>query len=67
MMRELTEHELELVAGGATAIFVGVANAAMAGAAGAVKPPTPPTPGAGGGERLPPRSSFVGVGVTYPL
>ena len=66
-MRELTEHEVELVTGGATTFFAGVANAAIAGAAGALPFPTPPAPGAGGGgERLPPRNSFVGVGITFP-
>ena len=38
-MRELTEHELELVSGGAT-FFAGVANAAIAGATTATKPVT---------------------------
>lgn len=39
-MRELTEDEVASVAGGATAFWAGVANAAMAGATTATKPVT---------------------------
>jgi hypothetical protein len=59
MMRELSHHEIDLVAGGATAIFQEVAKAALAGAAKGVSPPL--TYGGGG------LSSGTGVLVGGPL